>query len=357
MLDLPGHAGDWQVRLMETVSNTTGNASGYRLVLDQVNDRTIDELLYLDIYPNNNLNWNPGQYCFGPLLSKERGNALSGYCHSLRRIQFMSHATSEWQARVRRKWQELKLQRPAGALSFRASYEDRGGFTIYMEYTVTAAALGLSPISGFGQDGFKGFDEWWVGNGDLPAISKLVTELERYSQFVSEAVIFKKSAAGTVPSAPEIRRMAVAIVDGFVNTHPELAKGIRPAPVAPSVSESFEQKPPSADAAKLERERLASEFEAEKEKLIVLEQKLLVEAKEKERLAAELKNKIQTATRVPDRTVSNPHALVIGNGAYHGSARLENPVTDAQSISPKLRTLGLFPITILPLRPQASGKT
>lgn len=38
--------------------------------------------------------------------------------------------------------------------------------------------------------------------------------------------------------------------------------------------------------------------------------------------------------------IREAHALVIGNGAYPGSGRLDNPVRDAQAISAKLRSMG-----------------
>jgi len=45
--------------------------------------------------------------------------------------------------------------------------------------------------------------------------------------------------------------------------------------------------------------------------------------------------------------INEAHALVIGNSAYPGSAKLANPVNDAKAISAKLRSLG-FKVTELP---------
>lgn len=42
----------------------------------------------------------------------------------------------------------------------------------------------------------------------------------------------------------------------------------------------------------------------------------------------------------------NAHALVIGNGAYPGSGRLDNPVNDATAISQKLRSMGFTVTTV-----------
>ena len=49
------------------------------------------------------------------------------------------------------------------------------------------------------------------------------------------------------------------------------------------------------------------------------------------------------AHEVPTRAV-RAHALIIGNGAYAGSGRLDNPVNDAKAMSRKLRDLG-FTVT------------
>jgi len=44
------------------------------------------------------------------------------------------------------------------------------------------------------------------------------------------------------------------------------------------------------------------------------------------------------------------HALVIGNGAYPGSARLDNPVNDARAMSEKLRSMGFSVTTVTDAR-------
>jgi uncharacterized caspase-like protein len=46
----------------------------------------------------------------------------------------------------------------------------------------------------------------------------------------------------------------------------------------------------------------------------------------------------------PFQQLLNAHALVIGNAAYPGSGRLDNPINDSRAISAKLRSLG-FKVT------------
>ena len=48
----------------------------------------------------------------------------------------------------------------------------------------------------------------------------------------------------------------------------------------------------------------------------------------------------------PTSVILNAHALVIGNGAYSGSARLTNPINDSRLIAEKLRSMG-FTVTEL----------
>ena len=109
-----------------------------------------------------------------------------------------------------------------------------------------------------------------------------------------------------------------------------------------------------------ERDRLLAEVEAERKKRQELEQQLAA-AKERDQITAELdleRKKRQELeaqlaasvlqptppqTNAPRRTA---HALVIGNGAYPGSGRLDNPVNDANAISQKLRSMGFTVTTV-----------
>ena len=108
-----------------------------------------------------------------------------------------------------------------------------------------------------------------------------------------------------------------------------------------------------------ERDRLTAEVDAERKKSKELEQQL-ASAKDRERITSELdleRKKRQeleaqlAATVQPTPQQSNiprrtAHALVIGNGAYPGSGRLDNPVNDANAISQKLRSMGFTVTTV-----------
>ena len=92
---------------------------------------------------------------------------------------------------------------------------------------------------------------------------------------------------------------------------------------------------PAPDPSKAERDRLAADLEASRKRQQDLE----------EQLAA-----AQALTNNPPKpaaaSVRNAHALVIGNAAYPGSGRLDNPVNDANAISLKLRSMG-FIVTVV----------
>jgi uncharacterized caspase-like protein len=106
-----------------------------------------------------------------------------------------------------------------------------------------------------------------------------------------------------------------------------------------------------------ERDRLTVEVDVERKKRQELEQQLEA-AKEREQITAEIERKKRqeleaqlAATVQPTPPQTNAqrriaHALVIGNGAYLGSGRLDNPVNDANAISQKLRSMGFIVTTV-----------
>jgi TonB family protein len=110
---------------------------------------------------------------------------------------------------------------------------------------------------------------------------------------------------------------------------------VRSSPVQQAVT-------PSAQTNSAERDRLTAEVEAERKKRQELEQQL-VAAKEREAQLAFSVQPTPTQTNAPRRIA---HALVIGNAAYPGSGRLDNPVNDANAISQKLRSMGFIVTTV-----------
>jgi hypothetical protein len=113
------------------------------------------------------------------------------------------------------------------------------------------------------------------------------------------------------------------------------------------------------DTGKAERDRLTAEVEAERKQRQVLEQQLAaakereritseldLERKKRQELEAQLASSVQPTPPQSNTTRRTAHALVIGNGAYPGSGRLDNPVNDANAISQKLRSMGFTVTTV-----------
>lgn len=112
---------------------------------------------------------------------------------------------------------------------------------------------------------------------------------------------------------------------------------------------------PILDPLKAERDRLTAEVETERRKRQELEQQL-ASSKERDRISAELEAERRKLQELEAQLLVQPqplkilkrnvHALVIGNGAYPGSGRLDNPVNDANAISQKLRSMGFTVTTV-----------
>lgn len=83
-------------------------------------------------------------------------------------------------------------------------------------------------------------------------------------------------------------------------------------------------------ASNKERDRITAELDAERKKSQELEAQRVVQPQPQPSQGLKL----------------NAHALVIGNGAYPGSGRLDNPVNDANAISQKLRSMGFTVTTV-----------
>jgi hypothetical protein len=100
---------------------------------------------------------------------------------------------------------------------------------------------------------------------------------------------------------------------------------VRPAPVQQATTSSA--LPNSAEI-----DRLTAEVEAERKK--------------RQELEAQLAASVQPTPPQTNSPRRIAHALVIGNGAYPGSGRLDNPVNDANAISLKLRSMGFTVTTV-----------
>ena len=95
----------------------------------------------------------------------------------------------------------------------------------------------------------------------------------------------------------------------------------------------------------------AAEAEDAKRRQQEREAQLTAEAEAAKRRQQELEAQLaaaqSTAQAQPNSvSIRSAHALVIGNAAYPGSGRLDNPVNDANAISQKLRSMGFTVTTV-----------
>jgi len=97
-------------------------------------------------------------------------------------------------------------------------------------------------------------------------------------------------------------------------------------------------------------EEQAKQDQAENEALATALNSALAKAvrkqKELEAQLAAAQQQTQVKPTAPIGPRLSVHAIVIGNGAYQGSGRLDNPINDARAISAKLKSMGFKVTTI-----------
>jgi len=161
------------------------------------------------------------------------------------------------------------------------------------------------------------------------------------------------------------RSGVLELKEGVTKADPKLFRD-SPSPTPPVASDASQQRQKDLEQRAKEEERLravaaelARKEEEEKVRIAQIEER----AREQERLRAaehdaeiklrkELEEKLRIAQQqqqqrpvtAPVQQAMNAHALVIGNAAYPGSGRLENPVNDSRAMSAKLRSMG-FKVT------------
>ena len=106
----------------------------------------------------------------------------------------------------------------------------------------------------------------------------------------------------------------------------------------------------SNQAQRRKPEEQAKQDQAENEALATALNSALAKAarkqKELEAQLAAAQQQTQVKPTAPIGPRLSVHAIVIGNGAYQGSGRLDNPINDARAISAKLKSMGFKVTTI-----------
>jgi hypothetical protein len=335
-LRLPLPEGSWTVRHISPVKSTHPTPSdGLMVMLDRVANQRVEDALLLRVYPSDNKSWNGGDLCFGRLLSRERGTALSGYCHSLKSSSYMTNALSEWQAQVRKSWNEAGTQWPTRILNFENASDERGRFSVAVSYAVAFPTIGLPSELNVAVSTAEKMEAWWRDNGHTDGVRQATAWFEAYSAQVYEAVKGTTPVVATVsgsvlpPLRLAVKDMSAALPD-LALVAPASAAQPAPPPQASA------QRSAEMDALRLERERLAAEAAAERARRLELEQRLQ---------AAQTQQREHPPAPVVPMAAERRVAMVVGNSAYK-SAPLQNPRHDAADMSNTLRALGFDVTTV-----------
>ena len=167
------------------------------------------------------------------------------------------------------------------------------------------------------------------GTYTFPSGEKYVGEFQDGS-FHGQGV--KYDAAGQIASSGYFENYKL-VHSAYVN--PDKFSTARLSAAAPNTARQSLEAEQQRQRELEERETRARELER------VRTAELDVERKRREQLEEQLRIvERQRASIPPYQQPLNAHALVIGNAAYPGSGRLDNPVNDSRAIGSKLRSLG-----------------
>lgn len=334
-LKVPIPPGDWLVRHIEkTASTHTTPIQGVALVLDQVVDTRVVANLWFRAFPTNNANWSVSHDCSSPLLRADQRFPFFDYCHSFGPGPHLTNRSSDIQAAVRRKRISDGVSWSSEVGRFSGFASQRAGYTVYYELSIDPRQLGLlaDPSPGYREklitEVARGFQ-----SGELKDVSDwLIGYAGRINQTISgnDAV-----AVGALPPSTPFFPAISGVIRTFL-AQKALAHGVREVTGGEQLVAEAE-----SEAAKRRQE---------------LEQRLAAQAGEAEaakrrqqELEAQLAAAQSTAQQIPSAgttSIRSVHALVIGNAAYPGSGRLDNPVNDANAIGQKLRSMGFTVTTV-----------
>lgn len=176
VVKIPLPPGEWNVRLVKEVKSTGGSVQiGVLTVLDQVIENRAAASLWLNLYPNANINWTEGNRCSGDALRRALTSQISDYCHSLRVTNYLVNRSNTTQAEIRQDLNSRKIAFPTQALTFSGFIEQRGDFTLYYDLYVDPRSMGIevesvnseklvrSLIAEINNGLFKNIDIWYLG--------------------------------------------------------------------------------------------------------------------------------------------------------------------------------------------------
>ena len=337
-------------------------------------------MIWINIYQNDYKNWIPGEsFCNGNLFKRVMGSGIDDYCHSLGISSFMTNRESRHQNTIRKNWDENNIRRSVTSIRFQSFYQKRGRFTLYYDFSTTSGALGFP--EGFNRAGitFQDFADWWNKNSNATPVSKSIEWYERLSSNLHTSVNGQEGGNKSARPSEQVGALLISAFNAYRSSRPDLFPNITAQPAAiPQIQEAQGSsgsiqgqsnwltypvvESPAQSAGSVSAQQVSSstplsgalpnligQIETERNQRLELEQRLAAsEARERERLAAEARERERPSLPPPTAatTIRSAHALVIGNAAYPGSGRLDNPVNDATAISQKLRAMGFTVTTV-----------
>ena len=114
--DIPLPPGEWTVRLVEKVkSNHSDSVSGVMLAMDKIENNLVTESINISAYDQNQRLWNVT--CEPGISHQPNLGNYDSECFTLDLKTFMSDSASDWQNKLRKKWNDAGISWGGNALS------------------------------------------------------------------------------------------------------------------------------------------------------------------------------------------------------------------------------------------------
>jgi len=219
---LPLPPGEWNSRLTtELKSNQPNVQTGVRTVLDQVVENKVIASLWVDLYPNANLNWKVSVGCGGDLIKHDRGNQISGYCHSLRATNHLTDTTNKQQATVRDALYSNGISWPERTLTFGGYAEQRGDFVLYFDLYIDPRFIGIDPI----QIKAASFSKTLTSEIRDNKFNNVAAWYQSFASSLAASILKEKSSLGSIsPPGPISTSLRSAWINYAENTSLALKK-------------------------------------------------------------------------------------------------------------------------------------
>ena len=114
--DIPLPPGEWTVRLVDRVKSTHSDPVwGVFLVLDKIKENTLSESIGISAYDQNQKNWNVT--CEPGISHQPNLGGVDSECFTLDLKTFMNDSASDWQTKLRKKWNDAGISWGGNALN------------------------------------------------------------------------------------------------------------------------------------------------------------------------------------------------------------------------------------------------